>query len=174
MRKPDLDGTLDGRTAALATAWSRCVRGGCNLRDGQNAKEQKAIVCENIAGCLGHTAELRPGFLVLGLEISEREIHNRILHGVRKNRGEYQHLFGRVRVHSIFFRVTPELHAACEPCPEDDLFHAHGLAGVGREFAKLLNCVPDVIRRTIFDFIKKAEHLEDSRESLPVSLVPLL
>ena len=98
MRQPDVDGTLDGQAAALVVAWSRCVRGGCNLRNGQDAKEQKAIACESVANCLGDTTELGPGLVALGFEVAEREIHDRIFHRVSKDGRENQHLFGGTRV----------------------------------------------------------------------------
>src|SRR6185437_1700416 len=171
MRQPNVNRALDGQAAALATAWSRCVCGGCDLRNGQDAKEQKAISCQTNANCLSDTAELFPSLVVLGLQISERESHNCVFHRVRKYRGENQHFLRRVWVHSLFLGVTPELHTARDSCPEDHLFHAHALAGIGREFTKLLNCVLNLTRRAVFHLINKAEDLKDPRESLPVSAV---
>lgn len=80
MREPNVDRTLDGQAAALATAWSRCVRGGCNLRNGQDAKEQKVVTRKSVANRLSNAAKSFPSLVALGLEVSQREIHNRILH----------------------------------------------------------------------------------------------
>jgi hypothetical protein len=64
----------------LVAAWSRCLRWRCNLRNGQNAKEQKAVAGKTVAHRLGDAAELLPHLVVLGLKISQREIHNGIFH----------------------------------------------------------------------------------------------